>query len=561
MIHLHAYVRLQHRRRVQKFVAGTRQARIVQQQTLTKKLRRHAESEFGRSHRFSHIRSVEDFRRQLPISKYEDYAPYIERVRAGELTSMFGEQTKLLMFAMTSGTTGRAKYIPVTDQFFREYRQGWQIWGLQAYRDHMDLLSKKALQLSSSWDQSRTQTGIPCGNISGLAAETRPRIASGLFLLPRELLQIDDTEAKLYASLRIAASNPRVGMAMTANPSTLIEFGRRLDRYREQLVRDLFDGTLAKDFAIPPHVRSRLERWTANRQPQRARELEHQILASGRLFARDVWRHLSLLAVWTGGSVGVYLPRLKEHFGDLPVRDHGLSASEGRMTIPLEDGCSAGILDYQHHFFEFIPIAEYGSSQPTVLEAHELEEGRDYYILLTTSNGFYRYDIGDVVRCQRMAGQAPVLEFLHKGAHFSNVTGEKLSETQVISAVKGSMSEMLLPISEFTLAPKLDADYPVYELLIEADLPQQRLRQLAQLAEQRLVQLNYEYADKRSSGRIKPVRVRPLPAGTWEKYRLDQLSRRGSLEQYKHPFLVNDLQFGDRIAGRRFVAISDGGNP
>lgn len=558
MFHLQAYLFLQHRRRVQPFVAGAARARSVQRFVLMDKLRRHADSDFGRRHGFSEIRSVEEFRRRLPISHYDDYQPYIERVKRGELSAMFGPATRVWMFAMTSGTTGNAKFIPVTHQFFNEYRRGWQLWGLQTYHDHKDLLSKKALQLSSQWRQTMTEGGIPCGNISGLAAETTPWIARQLFMLPRELLAIDNTDAKLYMSLRIALADPRVGMAMTANPSTLIEFARRLNLHRDLLVRDLFDGSVASELELPPRVARSLRRWTGRRHRQRARELERVMQRHDRLHPRDAWPNLSLLAVWTGGSVGVYLPQLREYFGDLPVRDHGLSASEGRMTVPLRDGTSAGLLDYQHHFFEFIPEEQYGQPEPTVLEAHELEGGKTYYILLTTSNGFYRYDIGDIVRCQRIEGQAPMLEFVGKGAHFSNITGEKLSEMQVISAVKESLHELSLPVGEFTVAPKMFDGYAGYELLIELQMPDGRLEQLADLVERRLVQLNCEYGDKRASGRLKPLRIRSLAAGTWAAYRGQRIQSRGSFEQYKHPFLVGDLQFADRLMHQGFTETSDG---
>ena len=547
MLHLYAYVQIQYRNRVQRFIGGAADARRVQQQVLLDKLRRYAESDFGGQHRFSEIRSVEDFRRNLPISKYEDYLPFIERVKNGDLQAMFGRDTEVLMFAMTSGTTGRAKYIPITNQFFQEYRRGWQIWGIQTYRDHLDLLSKKSLQLSSQWRQSFTAGGIPCGNISGLAAETTPRIGRGLFMLPPDLLRIKDTEAKLYATLRLALMTPNVGIAMTANPSTLIELARRMDRHRDHLVRDLFDGSLSTEFDVPGEIRESLKRLTGRSRIARARELEQQIEASDRLYPREAWPGLSLLAVWTGGSVGVYLPQLRDYFGDLPVRDHGLSASEGRMTVPLYDGTSGGLLDYQHHFFEFIPEDQYGQPNPDVLLCHELEPDKAYYILLTTSSGLYRYDIGDVVRCQHMQGQAPVLEFVNKGAHYSSVTGEKLSEMQVISAVKDSMHEMFLPVGEFTLAPKMNGDYPGYQLLIELDLPADKLTQLADLVEQRLVQANYEYGDKRSSGRLTPVQIRTLPPGTWQNFRRGRIRSRGSFEQYKHPFLVGDLEFADRL--------------
>ena len=66
--------------------------------------------------------------------------------------------------------------------------------------------------------------------------------------------------------------------------------------------------------------------------------------------------------------------------------------------------------------------------------------GRDYYIVLTTSGGLYRYDIHDVVRCVGFQGQAPLVEFLNKGKNFSNLTGEKISEYQAIRAVEKSFT-------------------------------------------------------------------------------------------------------------------------
>ena len=136
------------------------------------------------------------------------------------------------------------------------------------------------------------------------------------------------------------------------------------------------------------------------------------------------------------------------------------------MTIPMTDGTAAGVLDVGHHFFEFIPEEERSSSQPTVLEAHELEPDQNYYILMTTGAGLYRYDIHDLVRCTGHYGETPVLEFLNKGSQFSSVTGEKLSEYQVVSAVEEATRELKMGLSCFTVAPCWD-DPPYYILFAE----------------------------------------------------------------------------------------------
>ena len=58
--------------------------------------------------------------------------------------------------------------------------------------------------------------------------------------------------------------------------------------------------------------------------------------------------------------------------------------------------------------------------------------------MLTTAGGLYRYNISDLVRCVGYHGRAPLIEFLNKGAHYSSLTGEKLSEHQVIAAVEAA---------------------------------------------------------------------------------------------------------------------------
>ena len=83
--------------------------------------------------------------------------------------------------------------------------------------------------------------------------------------------------------------------------------------------------------------------------------------------------------------MAAYLRHYPRYYGDMIIRDVGLIASEGRMTIPVADGTPAGILDITTHYFEFIPEAELNSPCPTVLAAHELREGATYYILPTTS--------------------------------------------------------------------------------------------------------------------------------------------------------------------------------
>ena len=63
-----------------------------------------------------------------------------------------------------------------------------------------------------------------------------------------------------------------------------------------------------------------------------------------------------------------------------------------------------------------------------------------------------------------------------------------------------------------------------------------------------LCSANSEYDEKRRTERLLPVALETLPAGTWQRFTRARQSRLGgSIEQYKHPCLVGDLQFLARL--------------
>jgi hypothetical protein len=335
-------------------------------------------------------------------------------------------------------------------------------------------------------------------------------------------------------------------MVVAANPSTLVNLARAGDREKEALIRDLHDGTLCAKIDVPAEVRAALARPLARKHRERARELEEIVRKTGTLYPRDYWHDDCLCGNWTGGSVGAYLRHFPKYYGNVLIRDVGLIASEGRMTIPLADGTASGVLDITSHYFEFIPEEEAESSSPTVCSAWEVEPGRNYFILPTTAFGLYRYDIHDLVRVTGMHNKTPLVEFLSKGAHFANLTGEKLSEYHVTHGMQEVLRGLDLTVTAYTLAPCWDEELPYYGLFVERDdLPRPELRQrLATALDGQLAKLNMEYAQKRDSKRLGMVRLQLLPAGTWQQWDRQRLARTGgSAEQYKHPCLVPDPEF------------------
>jgi hypothetical protein len=535
------------RRQLAAFEAATRQVRAVQEALRQRILANQAETDFGSVHHFREIQTLADFRRLLPIATYEYFEPYLARVRRGDWKALLADAC-VHMFALTSGTTAARKFIPVTPRYVADYRRGWSMWGLCAWRDHPEIKLRPIVQLSGDLDEFHTEAGIPCGSVTGLTAAKQKRIVRFLYCVPGCVGRIKDPAAKYYVALRLSVPR-RVGMIIAANPSTMIHLARAGDQEKETLIRDLYDGTLSTRFDVAPEIRAALRR-RIRRHPERARELEAMVRRTDTLYPKDYWSEHCLLGNWTGGSVGAYLRSYPRYFGNMPIRDVGLIASEGRMTIPIADGTPSGVLDITSHYFEFIPEEEADCEHPVVLSAHEVEDGRKYFIVPTTAFGLYRYHISDLVRVTGFYNQTPLVEFLGKGSQFANITGEKLSEYHVSQAMDHVLRELNLTLTAYSLAPCWNEELPYYGLFVERGDVRNREQGvlLAAKVDDRLRQLNIEYASKRASARLGGVRLELLPSGAWQEWDRKRLAHTGGTpEQYKHPCLIADTSLRDSL--------------
>ena len=574
-------IKVHGRRLLKRFHAATQDATRVQERVLLAKIRRNADSAYGREHRFDQIRSYADFTKHVPLQTYEDFEPYIARLRRGEHDALFGSGQKVRMFALTSGTTGKPKYIPVTDQFLKEFRDGWNAFGIKALMDHEDTFLRPILQITSRMDETYTEGGIPCGAITGLMAASQSYLARKYYLTPLCVAHIDDPLARYYTIMRLSVPVENVGFMVTANPATPLRLAKTAAQYSEALIRDIHDGTLWGKLEVPDEVRHQLApRLTP--EPARAAVLQRLLEQHGELLPKHFWK-LGFMCNWTGGTLGLFLNEFPHYFGDTPVRDIGLLASEGRMSITMQDGTPAGILDVTSSFYEFIPSEQIDKSDPDCLRSHEVEVGRDYFIVLTNSAGLYRYSIGDQIRVAGFEGQAPIIEFLNKGEHISSLTGEKLSEYQAVTAINQAAAASGLRVSNYVLSPQWD-DPPYYRLHIEtvaatpfrlqasgyglqasgygmedlspepgarspkpgASAPHSALdpsagvvRRFSQAVDRELCQLNVEYDCKQKSLRLGRLRLNLLPEGFLEARDQELSTRyRRNNEQYKHKFLL-----------------------
>jgi hypothetical protein len=259
--------------------------------------------------------------------------------------------------------------------------------------------------------------------------------------------------------------------------------------------------------------------------------------------------------------MGLYLHDFPEYFGDVPVRDIGLLASEGRVSIPIEDGTPAGILDVASHFFEFVPRDRIDEPAPLALRSHQVEPGTEYYVLLTTSSGLYRYDLHDLVRVVGFEGEAPIVTFLNKGEHICSLAGEKLTEHQVILAMGRVMQQVGVRVANFVLAPRWEkpACYLLHLEPASGTIEPAVGERLAKALDEQLAVVNLEYASRRASDRLGCVRANGLPAGflTDLDHERAEQRRRGN-EQYKHQYLLAQPGEDADFPGGRHDLTTDG---
>ena len=531
-------------RQAERFKRATGQSRKIQLRVLNLLLGLNGSSEFGRDHGLGAVSSYQELVGALGVTDYEIYRPYVERVARGEQSALLGKGEKLSMFALSSGTTGKPKQVPVTETFLRNYRQGWRYWLSGLYNDHRELWYRKAFQISGPPDDYHSASGIACGAISGLTSRMQNKLVRNHYAGPLEVSYISETASRYYAAMRLAAEDD-VALAITASPAMLNAMARCVQSHTDEFLRDIHDGTLWRECIMEEGLRARLSRGLKP-NARLAGALAKKIDGDG-ILPRHIWR-VSAIGCWTGGTMGLNIPQLRRYYGDVALRDIGLIASEGHMTIPLEDGYGGGVLDIGSNFYEFIPVDELEGWSGAGLLCDELEEGKKYFIILTTPSGFFRYNISDVVEVTGYMGSAPIIRFLNKGSRISSVVGEKLSEHNVVEALgKACRAFGWGEICEESVLCPQWGDPPFYRLNADADAFSAMAegtsgKELTEALDKALAEVNIEYKSKRKSLRLGPIQLRLLADNYLAKRDSEIMARSVTARsQFKHRYLHTEL--------------------
>ncbi len=542
--------------RRQAFEASAGDPLKAQEQTLLKYLWRNKDTEYGRKYNFGAIRSIDDYRRAVPINSYETIRAYVDKIARGDQNIL--TKDKVEFFGVTSGTTNKPKLIPTTNYSEKIKESILNLWSYYITRDYPGVLDGKILAIVSPEIEGRTEAGIPFGAESGYSYRTLPKAITGLYSLPYQVFEIENYESRHYAMLRISIEQ-NISTIATLNPNTIVLLMHKIEKWRQLIIDDISLGTLSGEFEIAPDIRAILEK-SFKPNPGRADELEKRLKINGRLLPKYFWPNIKLIECWQGGMMKLYIKEIGDYFGPLPIRDIGCVSTEARNSIPINDDTASGVLTIRTNFFEFIPREEAAKPDRRTLLCTELREGGEYFIIVTTAGGLYRYNIDDIIKVTGYFKRTPLIEFVQKGLGATSLAGEKLYESHVNEAITSVMEKEKVRL-EFFCAVAKPMEGPRYAFLAEFSPPAPAEKDIVRILgsiEEELRRQNREYDYVRQAQLLGPPVMKILKLGSFENYRVRRIAEGAKEGQFKAPELTADCDFENNFDIEKIVGLSGG---
>lgn len=431
----------------------------VQNEYLMRLLRKNADTVYGRKYGFADIRSYKDFAQKVPLTVYEDYEPYITEMANGRKKVLTDED--VMLFELTSGSSGGKKLIPYTKTLKSEFQRGIKPWLYDIYDRVNGVCDGK-----SYWSitpvtagKSFTGAGIPIGfeEDAEYFGRLEKKVMEQLFAVGSEVKFCADMEQFYRRTAQELLQCRELALISVWNPTFL---------------------TILCDF-IRDHAEELVKPLSADRSAQIIRAVQEERFDI-------VFPGLRLISCWADGSAADYVEAVRKRFPGVYIQPKGLLATECFVSFPLvgEEGSRLSIYS---HFFEFRSLMD-----GRIVPAAELERG-EYELIVTTGGGFYRYGIGDIVEVlETYADRPPLIRFLRRGGIASDRFGEKLTE-EFVGKVCAALG---LGDGFFLLAPEGER-YCLYTLPcdVTADRLDRELRE------------SYHYDYCRSLGQLKEAAV------------------------------------------------------
>lgn len=454
---------------------------------------------WGIEHHYDSITRYEQYRENVPVSQYEYLRGEIMKMVAGERDVLW--PGKVRRFAQSSGTSGgKSKYIPLTDRSLSRchYAGGADVVARYLF-NHPDsrLFSGKAFILGGSFaNELSLPKNVKVGDLSATLID-RITPAANLFRVPgKKVALMADWEQKLpmlvESTLKANVTN------LSGVPSWFMTVIRRV-----------------------------MER-------------------AGASELHEVWPRLE---VFFHG--GIAFEPYREQYNSLidPTKMNYMetyNASEGFFALQDDptDPAMLLLMDVDV-FYEFIPLSELDSDRPKAVPAWEVEKGKVYALVISSSNGLWRYEIGDTVRIENV--NPLKIKIVGRTKSFINAFGEELMVYNADAALTRACQDMGVTVTDYTAAPVYAADGRKgrHQWFIAFDRRPADIQSFADKLDLYLTQENSDYQAKRSGNIfLDRLEIIETPGAIFDRW----LASTGKLGgQRKVPRLKNDRTIADAL--------------
>ena len=502
--------------------AASRHAKAISEETLMRLIRENENTEYGKKYGFREIRSYADYAAKVPLSSYEDYEPYIERMLCfGQSNLITADQ--VVYYAHTSGTSGASKMIPCT-------------------RDALDILFTTVFQrffgCYETSCRSRTGSGMPGypgvnlmesrigytphGIAHGAVSETLNHAEDTPFYnaLPEEIIYPVGEFDRRHLKMLLALRERHLSFMMSTFSPTIYDMIVYVRHHWQSLCDDIEKGQIHPDIAVDPKLRRQLEDRLPP-DPERAREIrkimqEHENDA----FIPLLWPDMKRIATVGTATFAPFIERLRSALGkEISVDYLGYVCSEATVAAPLREEDPACMLLPFSGFYEFIPVEDGAEGKALLLD--QLETGKEYELVVTNLSGFYRYRLGDVIRVTGYHNECPMILFSYRKNQLISMYGEKVTETALRTAVESMAEESETTVLEYSVYADTETDPGHYIVLLESDreIRPDTWPYYSEILNRRLCEVHDSYRKKIQQKTMLPLEVKFVQPETYALYR------------------------------------------
>ncbi|MDL1913746.1 MAG: GH3 auxin-responsive promoter family protein [Bergeyella sp.] len=403
---------------------------------------------YGRKHGFKDIDNLSDFQSQVPIVRYEDFEPYIERTRRGEPNVIWNGKIK--QFAKSSGTTNaKSKYIPITEESLRDchFRAGKDLISIYCNNHPKNqLFSNKNLRLGGSAELYENYN-TKYGDLSAILIDNLPFWIEITTTPSKKTSLMTEWEAKIKAIVA-QVKKENVG-SISGVPSWMLILLKKI-------LEESNKSTIA-----------------------------------------EIW---SQLEVFFHG--GISFKPYKEEYRKIIGKEINFyeiyNASEGFFA--MQDRCRSDelllMLDYGI-FYEFIKLQDLDKEFPRAYTLGEVEPGENYAVVISSNGGLWRYLLGDTIYFTSIAPHR--LKISGRTKHFINTFGEELMIDNVEKALEKACKATQAVVREYTGAPIFmsSSSQGGHEWLIEFSKKPKKIEDFNTIFDEELQKVNSDYEAKR----------------------------------------------------------------